>query len=371
VTSFTLAGRPASARDHFKLAGRPASARQRSAFTLIELLVVITIIGILISLLLPAVQSAREAARRTQCINNMKQLGLALLTYEGANKYFPPGSVWRSGVNVETHKNPKLGENWVILLLPQLEQQSLYNSINFQKFMPDPENATARATRLAVMLCPSDTNTETAFDGTGSSQGTNWARGCYGANAGLGFMTVTQHGDNAAATAASKGWNDNRMRGVMGANTSVNAAMVKDGLSNTVFVAELRAGLMAIDARGTWAMSGGPSAVWAHGYLGDATGPNALEIAADDAERCTDIQTAMGGPEKLVLHRMPCSAGTRPNYQMTSRSMHPGGVHVCFGDGSIHWLSDSIQVSKNIAVPSVWDKLMLSRDGLPIGGDAF
>ncbi len=350
---------------------RPSPSR--FAFTLIELLVVITIIGILIALLLPAVQSAREAARRAQCLNNIKQLGLALLSYEGTHKSFPPGSVWRSGVDIQALRNAKLAENWVIMILPNLEQQALYNSINFKKYMPDAENATARATRLNVMLCPSDAFTETAYDGSGASQGTNWARGCYGANSALGYMTVSSHTPDYinAATADSVGWKDSRVRGVMGANSAVSVAAVKDGLSNTVFVAELRAGILPIDARGTWAMSGGPSSLWAHGYYGDATGPNSLESAADDVERCTDIQTAVGGVDKLVLARMPCSAGTRPNYQMTARSMHPGGVHVGFGDGSVHWLSDSIDVSKTISRLSVWDRLMLSKDGLPISSGAF
>ena len=108
---------------------RTVAAPIRSGFTLVELLVVITIIGILISLLLPAVQAAREAARRTQCTNNVKQLGLALHDYHTAYSMFPPSSVWKvSGKfdtsQIETTNNGKLYENWVIMILPQIEQQN-------------------------------------------------------------------------------------------------------------------------------------------------------------------------------------------------------------------------------------------------------
>ena len=128
--------------------------RPRRGFTLIELLVVIAIIAVLIGLLLPAVQAAREAARRSQCVNNLKQLGIALHNYHDVNGSFPPGNLAINGINdpVQT--------TWTISMLPGMEQTPLYNSYNFSQFNFSPDNKTLRETRVATFICPSDLNTE-------------------------------------------------------------------------------------------------------------------------------------------------------------------------------------------------------------------
>ncbi len=114
--------------------------RTRVGFTLIELLVVITIIGILIALLLPAVQEAREAARRVQCSNNIKQLGLACLHYHNTQQIFPPAMFVPSSPNTTTQWGP----NWVIMILPYCEQTALYNSFNLKAPISDSTNAIPR-----------------------------------------------------------------------------------------------------------------------------------------------------------------------------------------------------------------------------------
>ena len=153
-----------------------SSSRPRG-FTLIELLVVIAIIAVLISLLLPAVQSAREAARRAQCINNLKQIGLAFANYESANQVFPLGamtgvtsaanSTWGAQINNN-------GVSWVALTLPYLEQNTIFNAINFQVHITDglaqPDFATAWYTKISVLQCPSDGDQD-GFRADGNSGG--------------------------------------------------------------------------------------------------------------------------------------------------------------------------------------------------------
>ena len=127
------------------------------AFTLIELLVVIAIIAVLIALLLPAVQSAREAARRAQCINNMKQLGLALANYESASGTYPYGIARENtGPNSFSPNGYYLGSSLFVRLLPQLEQQPLANAYNYSLHNWVAENSTVGGTGLSVLWCPSD-----------------------------------------------------------------------------------------------------------------------------------------------------------------------------------------------------------------------
>src|SRR5437868_1467296 len=132
----------------------------RRGFTLIELLVVIAIISVLIALLLPAVQSAREAARRAQCTNNLKQIGLAIHNYFDTNQVFPPGyaSLWKKDGGDEGVAEDDIGHGWgwASMILPHVEQRSLYNAINFGLTMTNPENSTAQQLRVNVYLCPSD-----------------------------------------------------------------------------------------------------------------------------------------------------------------------------------------------------------------------
>jgi prepilin-type N-terminal cleavage/methylation domain-containing protein/prepilin-type processing-associated H-X9-DG protein len=129
------------------------ASRSRRAFTLIELLVVISIIGVLIALLLPAVQAAREAARRSQCVNNLKQIGLALHNYEGSRQVLPPGYVSAFDAS-GTDLGP--GWGWASMILPQFEQTTTFSAVNFSTNVETPANQTARLVIVAGFLCPSD-----------------------------------------------------------------------------------------------------------------------------------------------------------------------------------------------------------------------
>src|SRR5581483_3510770 len=141
----------------------PMSVRRRG-FTLIELLVVIAIIAILIGLIMPAVQQAREAARRTQCRNNLKQIGLALHNYHDAHRMFPPGYVDRNGnPNVTPDNDLGPGWGWASFLLPQMDQVPVYSQINFSAGVGTGPNTAVSRLALTALQCPSD-GLQQAFD---------------------------------------------------------------------------------------------------------------------------------------------------------------------------------------------------------------
>jgi hypothetical protein len=121
-------------------------------------------------------------------------------------------------------------------------------------------------------------------------------------------------------------------------------------------------------------MSGaGPSSLWCHGFVGDARGPNAVFVSADDTANCGQLTTALGGSAELIRKKMTCYSNTAHplNRQAASRSLHAGGVFTCLCDGSVQFISDNIQTGTSMTDPSTWDRLLLSSDGQPIPSGAF
>jgi prepilin-type N-terminal cleavage/methylation domain-containing protein len=356
--------------------------RPLHGFTIIELLVVVTIIGILIALLLPAVQKAREQSRRMTCKNNLKQIGTALLGFNEHHGEFPASSRWPAGADIERRNNPDLHQTWVIMILPWLEGKELYDQFDLKLPITDPRNKPARSRRLATMLCPSDPFNDKPFNGSASAQtnrlGDDWARCNYAANAALGYMADRSHATECGlpmnAAYNRRSWRDDRIRGVMGANTSIGFKKMHDGATQTILVAEIRAGITEFDCRGVWAMAGGcTNSLWAHGYCGDDWGPNNNQsLWADDVLACSEIWAKYGGREEVARMGMSCSGGDWPNWQQTARSYHQGGVYAGLADGSVRWISDYIDVSvNNPSYVSVWDRLMLSADGKSISANEF
>ncbi len=347
-------------------------SRARRGFTLVELLVVIAIIGILIALLLPAVQSAREAARRVQCNNNLKQLALGCLTYHDLRKMFPPACNYPPGDDPETSTN--YGVNWVIAILPLIEEENLYTQFNLKAPISDPSNRTPRGTQVSTMLCPTDVGADVPFNRPG--EGDNWARGNYGANGSLGFLSNDFRQANGPT---SPYWQSNWTRGVMGGETAVNIKQITDGTTFTIMLAELRIGLSAADRRGVWAMGTvGASSIWGHGTDDDA-GPNNCTTSADNILGCTDIEAQVGGGPVLWSKCMGCCEGCT-NDQATTRSQHAGGVFVAFCDGSVHFISDSIETgdpwqfdltNMDLTTFLTWQRLNASADGQQIDPNAY
>src|SRR5713226_3438539 len=195
---------------------------RRKGFTLIELLVVIAIIGVLIALLLPAVQKARESANRSKCQNNLHQIGIALHSYHGDHGSFPSGYLWkRTMPDVPTQTDP--GWSWGALLLPYLEQDNLHGQINFRSSVSDPTNEAIRTSVLPSFVCPTDQQTGLfqiqTTSGLSYSAATNSYAACFG-----GLVEIGN----------TPGCGD----GVFYRNSRVRIADIIDGSSNTFAVGE-------------------------------------------------------------------------------------------------------------------------------------
>jgi len=347
--------------------------RRRRGFTLIELLVVIAIIAVLIALLLPAVQSAREAARRAQCVNNLKQIGLAVHNYESTNGSLSPG---RKGCCWGT---------WMLFILPYAEQTTLYNAFNFMgnngpsTSAADPTfdvpfryfgqaNVTVTSSRVNNFLCPSDTpNTSSVV--TRSQNGVTWVCTFHNYVANFGNTTVAQQAAepmNASASApgvvlfggapfsdigcpkvdignaASYAFTPSAGLAIYGLNS------ILDGTSNTMFNSEVRQG-QGSDYRGfTW---------W-----GDATSYSALlapNSSSPDVINGLCNNNQLGNPPCTTI-----SSPARPTPYYGARSRHPGGVNVTMGDASVRFIKNSISLN-------IWRALATSKGGEIVSSDAY
>jgi prepilin-type N-terminal cleavage/methylation domain-containing protein len=349
----------------------------RRAFTLIELLVVIAIIALLVALLLPAVQQAREAARRTQCRNNLKQIGLALHNYHDLHQVFPMST---TGSQQSGSHCGNGFYSWLALLLPQMDQSSLYQSIDFNLGMMDTcnqsgpsdyarlsisgnhPNAAAAAKIVSGFLCPSDPHSATDSMGTAHA-----APGSYTANSGWPDLTTGPDGTSAQLR------EQNGFLGVINPKfptpwqkPRISVSDVTDGLSNTAAVSERLINSM-VQVQGPFGpqlnLSNAPPAVLS--YCGSNTGtPRSLAFwvhYCGSVNVPDPIYTVVHGRSWIsgwtfaanhYLHTMPinkrnCHLYGGEGYGMniaTPSSQHAGGVHVLMGDGAVRFVSESIDM---------------------------
>jgi prepilin-type N-terminal cleavage/methylation domain-containing protein/prepilin-type processing-associated H-X9-DG protein len=313
---------------------RPRGQACRAGFTLVELLVVIAIIGVLVALLLPAVQAARESARRMQCMNNLRQIALASHNFHDTVRRLPEAVQMSYFTAVQASKgtgqdyNQPFGPNWAGLILPFAEQSTIYQQNKFDDYRLSGSQTwrNARNLKLSMYRCPSDAAGQSPF----SSAGGNWSRGNYAANAGPTWWWLTPNGlvPNAGFQ-SDPGWGP--AGGVMSANYGARMSEIVDGTSNTLMFAEVRIGIEPRDIRGTWAMGfPGASIICAHA-IGDCILPNDSTPQSDDIQDCDLFWTANLGPKD----HMGCSKGWY-NMQAQARSRHAGNaVNYAMCDGSI------------------------------------
>ncbi len=367
--------------------------RSRSrGFSLIEMLVATAIVALLAALILPAVQSSRAAARRTACLNNLRQLGLALHAYHELHHLFPPGVIWggppgepqgmgqlpiglidRVALGTATPTDlDRVQANWLVMLLPNLDQGALWNAFDSSHPISHLKNEIVRTTSVPLLMCPEDGfNRDFYVRDQLSGGSTNlYARGNYALNLGPGRGCVHEleagcqdgfHVDDPdLLTKNSVLWGG----GAAGVNRSFGVKDLLGGASNFVIVDEIRAGVHPLDPRGSWALGFvGASMTVRHGMIHgreDAGGPNNQNRSSDDIVGCVDM-IAQIGQGALQSLRMPCRdqrtiGEPQLNSQATARSQHDGGVHVLAADGAAHFISDTVN-------PDIWFSLHSREPG--------
>jgi prepilin-type N-terminal cleavage/methylation domain-containing protein/prepilin-type processing-associated H-X9-DG protein len=289
----------------------------RYGFTLIELLVVIAIISVLIALLLPAVQSAREAARRAQCTNNLKQLALAAQNYHDVNGAFQMGTPFYrfdGGLGIYD------GQSVFVSMLPYLEQQNVFNSVNFPTNIYFSPNLTVHGTGVSTLWCPSDPRAGDAttlpyFVGD-IPPGINVMRyTSYAGSAGVYYVHPTNYND---ADVASIPTVTQQCNGMFYVGSAVKLSSLVDGTSNTMMFGEHGHSLLSGETIQDWHW-------WIDGYYGDTlfTTMYPMNPLRKLSSNSTTVST--------------CNA-----YVFGASSLHPGGVNFAFVDGSVHFLKDSI-----------------------------
>lgn len=286
---------------------------RKKGFTLIELLVVIAIIAVLIALLLPAVQQAREAARRTQCKNNLKQIGLALHNYHDTAKMFPSLEIQDAAFMSSANNNwGGYAGNWLTLILPYIDQAPMYNSINFGAYWNAGNNYLAFKQKYNAYTCPSNPVQDQIWS-------TNSHIVHYYAMAG---GTNSPPGGLERITWANGGTGNDNWKGIFFHSSNISMAGITDGTSNTVAVAE--------------ALGYQPSSLTSLATVADGRGMQFSAVT------CTQYQI------------------NTINRWFSAGSYHVGGCHVLMADGAVRFISQNINAS-------TWQNLGGKGDGNVVG----
>jgi prepilin-type N-terminal cleavage/methylation domain-containing protein len=337
----------------------PLQTRRRGAFTLIELLVVIAIIGVLIGLLLPAVQKVREAANRMKCQNNLKQLGVALHAFHDANTGFPMGGRWGS-LGLSKGVAECSGANWRVYLFPYLEQGNVYNQLDLSgatytsgdaSYLASGANAVLLNLVIPVFHCPSNANdplgsptTNTTFINTGREMLPDYV-GIAGstpdpAGRTTGVASATLHGDIC-------------VNGSLQPNRLTPIATITDGTSNTLIVGEQSGAVnnVVIQSNYTGGWAGFHITATANALFPGSSSDSWHGVGLTWIKYANNSQTATAG-----YSSQPYETNTILN------SFHTGGVNGLLADGSVHFIADSVSIA-------TLRQLAARDDGQPLNSD--
>ena len=318
----------------------------RRGFTLIELLVVIAIIAILVALLLPAVQQAREAARRSSCKNNLKQLGLAMHNYHDVNRQFPPAAInLTAGPGTENCRHADWGATWVLMTLPFIEENAMYDQYNFNE-RARTGNATSgnnQITRMRIdtMMCPSHPQNWSLL----TQDFTGFEKGNYGANAGAGWLLEMDD------------FNNGSKRGPFSVVGQWGAKFrdITDGTSNTVLMSEIITGVGGGDDKGAWGWCSGPT------FNGRNRCNGSTEyILTPNTERTTDCSHYASNNNSDGVFGKRNNPDRAADGGVAARSYHKGGVQATLADGTVRFISENID-------SSIWMNLLAIGDGNVLG----
>jgi prepilin-type N-terminal cleavage/methylation domain-containing protein len=327
--------------------------RRRGAFTLIELLVVIAIIGVLAALLLPAVQGAREAARRSQCANNMKQIGLAIQNYQSSHNVYPPAKIYSGSCAKANGGGPTgqvLNTTLFTLILNQMEQGVMWNAYNFSQASASSAwngnntqlvgsplvNTTVTLAQVSSYTCPSDPFGNSLIVDVAVTDTTKYAR--QHARASNYLASSASYSDLDCAASATP---NRKLQGAFYTDVSILVRDLRDGASNTMFVGE--------STQEHAATNSGPS--WAGGAFGTVHGVVMPNGAANYKNYLPNAKVA--NPLGKML----------PGDSVFS-SHHPGGINAVFGDGSVHFLKDGIN-------PQIWYSLQTVKGGEIVSSGSY
>jgi prepilin-type N-terminal cleavage/methylation domain-containing protein len=314
--------------------------RTRRAFTLIELLVVIAIMAILIGLLVPAVQKVREAAARTQCLNNLKQMGLGLHQYHGDQGTFPAGIIsrlldpnWVIPPGNCNGEPPEAGPGWSMfaLMLPEIEQDTLYKSIRFDLQISDPRNEAARRTKIKTYICPSDTlpRVVPVYDcGSPPSAGGNPV--AFSDMAGCSYVGCLGGGDAKNPDPLYGCYEYQPFNGVFHRNSAVRFLDITDGVSNTIGIGERSS---------TFVEAGWAGVVPGEEVVYNQTHPPSQFVVGQPG--CQNWRPSITA---IVIHGRQFVPNAVNGSPASFHSNHANGCNFLLMDGSCRFIRDSINL---------------------------